>query len=132
MLLRTLKILSIAAASALTALAFTVPASAEQDLVNLGPVGPNEPIVTTVGDKRIIAYYTPDAGKCAINAIVFDKAAADRGRTSARVRVALHPGELFHLDSVVDQSIVLTCGPEAKMITVLNRGDLLAKAARVN
>ncbi|HUU25226.1 MAG TPA: hypothetical protein VMW68_06630 [Methyloceanibacter sp.] len=130
MLLRTLRILPLAAASMLAALAFTDMASAEQAEINLGPVGPYQPIVATVGDKRIIAYYAPDGGKCAVSAVVFDT--ADRGQTPARIRVALHPGELFHLDSVVDQTVVMTCGPNAEMITVLNRGELLTKAARVN
>ena len=125
-------ILSIAAATALTALAATNMASAEQAEVNLGPVGPYQPIVATVGDKRIIAYYAPEGGKCAVSAVVFDTSNADSGQTPARVRVALHPGELFHLDSVVDQTVVMTCGPNAEMITVLNRGELLTKAARVN
>jgi len=132
MLLRTLRILPLAAASMLAALAFTDMASADQAQVNLGPVGPYQPIVATVGDKRIIAYYAPDGGKCAVSAVVFDTSTVDRGQTPARIRVALHPGELFHLDSVVDQTVVLTCGPNAQMITVLNRGELLTKAARVN
>src|SRR5665811_1640290 len=122
MLLRTLRILPLAAASMLAALAFTDMASADQAQVNLA----------TVGDKRIIAYYAPDGGKCAVSAVVFDNSTVDRGQTPARIRVTLHPGELFHLDSVVDQTVVLTCGPNAQMITVLNRGELLTKAARVN
>jgi len=125
-------ILSLAAATALTVLAATDMASADQAQVNLGPVGPYEPIVATVGDKRIIAYYAPEGGKCAISAVVFDTSTTDSGQTPARVRVALHPGELFHLDSVVDQTVVMTCGPHAEMITVLNRGELLTKSARVN
>lgn len=125
-------ILSLAAATALTMLASTDMASADQAQVNLGPVGPYEPIVATVGDKRIIAYYAPEGGKCAISAVVFDTSTTDRGQTPSRVRVALHPGELFHLDSVVDQTVVMTCGPHAEMITVLNRGELLTKSARVN
>jgi hypothetical protein len=132
MLLRTLRTLSLATASLLAALSFTTMASAEQAQVNLGPVGPYEPIVATVGDKRIIAYYAPQAGKCAVSAVVFDTSKADSGQTPARVRVALHPGELFHLDSIVDATVVMTCGPNAEMITVLNRGELLTKSARVN
>ena len=125
-------ILSLAAATALTMLAATDMASADQAQVNLGPVGPYEPIVATVGDKRIIAYYAPEGGKCAISAVVFNTSTTDRGQTPSRVRVALRPGELFHLDSVVDQTVVMTCGPHAEMITVLNRGELLTKSARVN
>ena len=45
-----------------------------------------------------------------------------------RVRVALHPGELFHLDGVKNERIVMTCGPDAKLLTVLNRGEILTKS----
>ena len=57
-MLRTFRILSIAVASALTVLAATFMASAGDDTrANLGPVGPNEPILATVGKMRMVAYY---------------------------------------------------------------------------
>jgi hypothetical protein len=43
--------------------------------------------------------------------------------------VALHPGELFHLEGVKDAHVVLACGPDAKLLTVLNRGEILTKSA---
>ena len=127
-MLRTL--LSIAAASALTVLAATHLASAgESNRANLGPVGPNEPILATVGNTRMVAYYERTNGKCAVNAVVFDSSPNGGGDASARVRVALHPGELFHLDGVKDAHVVLACGPDAKLLTVLNRGEILTKSA---
>ncbi len=133
MLLRTLQLPAIALASALAAV---VPAgstafAAEHD-ANLGPVGPHEPILANFGDKRVIAYYEPSDGKCVVSAVVFDKSEAGGGHASSRVRVALHPGELFHVEGVADQSVVLTCGPNAGLLTVLNRGEVLTKSARVN
>jgi len=133
-MLRTLKLLPIAAASLLTALALaplSAPmASAADSLTNLGPVGPDAPILATIGDHLLIAYFEPDNGKCAVSVVVSDTSKAARAPT--RVRVALYPGELFHVDSVMDESVVLTCGPNAAMLTVLNRGELLTKAAHVN
>ena len=129
-MLRIFRILSIAAASALTVLAATFVASAGDGArANLGPVGPNEPILATVGTSRMVAYYEPVNGKCDVSAVVFDATPNGGGEASTKVRVTLHPGELFHLDSVKNEHVVLTCGPDAKLMTVLNRGEVLTKSA---
>ncbi len=131
MMLRTLNIFSIAVASVLTVLAFTHTASAaDQARVNLGPVGPNEPILATIGDNRMIAYYERNDGKCAVSAVMFDASPKGGGHGSMRVRVALHPGELFNLDAADGQRVVLTCGPNASLLTVLNRGEVLTRSAK--
>jgi len=130
MSLRTLNILPIAAASVLTVLAFTHMASADEARANLGPVGPNEPILATVGDKRMIAYYERDDGKCAVSAVMFDASTAGGGLASTRVRLVLHPGEIFNFDDVKGQRVVLTCGPNAGLLTVLNRGEVLTRSAK--
>lgn len=123
---------TIAAACALAVLSFAPMASADPQDANLGPVGPHEPILATFGDKRVIAYYEPSGGKCVVSAVVFDKSEAGGGHASSRVRVALHPGDLFHVEGVADQTVVLACGPNAGLLTVLNRGEVLTKSARVN
>lgn len=129
-MLRSFRILSIAAASALIVLAATFTASAaDNNHTNFGPVGPHEPILATVGTFRLVAYYEPDNGKCAVSAVVFDATPNGGGKASTRVRLALHPGELFHLDGVKDAQVVLTCGPNAKSLTVLNPGEILTKSA---
>ena len=54
---RLTRILSLAAAGAVVALtADSIPARADELAQNLGPVGPYEPILTTVGNKRVIAF----------------------------------------------------------------------------
>ena len=76
------------------------PARADELAQNLGPVGPYEPILTTVGSKRVIAFYEPDNGRCGLNAVVYDKTDAYTGMTTAaRVRVSLNPHEIVHIDS---------------------------------
>ena len=65
--------------AAIGALALTVassPGSADELAQNLGPVGPNEPILTTVGSKRVIAFYVPGNGHCGINVVVWDRSDA--------------------------------------------------------
>lgn len=132
MLLRRFQILPLAAASMLTALSLAPVASAGELYANLGPVGPREPILANFGDKRVIAFYEPSDGKCAVSAVVFDNSESGGGPASTRVRVSLHPGELFHVDGVEDQTVVLACGPQAGLLTVLNRGEVLTKSASVN
>ena len=79
-----------AAAGALALSAASIPARADELAQNLGPVAPNEPILTTVGSKRIIAFYELDKGHCALNVVIFEKTDADTGMTTAaRVRVSL-------------------------------------------
>ena len=131
-MLRTLTTLSGAAAGMLSALTFTPMALAADDRANLGPVGPHEPILASFGDKRVIAYYEPAGDMCDVSAVVFDASPKGDGHASTRVRVSLHPGELFHLDAVGDDQVMLTCGPKAAMLMVLNRADILTKAASVN
>lgn len=124
-------ILPIAAASALTAFAATETASAEdRHSANLGPVGPHEPILATFGDKRMVATYEPNGDSCSVSAVVFDTSPNGGGEASTRVRVDLHPGEIFNLDAVADRRVMLTCGPDASMLTVLNRGELATQEAR--
>jgi hypothetical protein len=136
MKLRTLKRLPIATANLLAALALVAISativSAADNRANLGPVGPHEPILATIGGKRLIAYYEQSGEGCAVSAVVFDTAATGGGHESTRVRVILRPGELFQLEAVENEQVVLTCGPKARILTVLNRGELLTKAASVN
>ena len=96
-------------------LAATVPAGAEDTTTNLGPVGPREPILVKMGDKRMIASYVPNGGNCFVSAVVFDAAASGGGLASTKIRVALHPGELL-------------CGFKGDMLTVLNRSEVMTHA----
>ena len=122
--------LSLAAGGLLALLALSSAASAgEPAKANLGPVGPHEPILATVGKSRLVAYYQPDNGKCAVSAVMFTTSPLGGGYGSTRVRVALHPGELFEFDGADGDRAVMTCGPNAKGLTVLNRGEVLTKSA---
>ena len=73
-----IKIVGLAAAGALIALTVAgASARADQPLTNLGPVGPSEPILVTIGTQRVIAFYVPDRGACAVNAVVWKDADPD-------------------------------------------------------
>ncbi|HMK42248.1 MAG TPA: hypothetical protein VK451_11900 [Methyloceanibacter sp.] len=117
--------LSALAAGALFALPVNAPARADNATTNLGPVGPRVPILVKMGDKRMIATYVPSGGNCFVSAVVFDAAPSGGGLASMRVRVSLHPGELFNVDGADDRQVVLLCGFKGDMLTVLNRTEVM-------
>jgi hypothetical protein len=122
----------LAAGGALAALtAASAPVSAEESPVHLGPVGPNEPILATVGNKRLIAFYVPDSGRCSISAVVFDIAPpADAPYSPMRVRINLWPGEVFHLDAEQQKSVGLRCGENAATLSLSGPAELINTSAR--
>ena len=128
--------LKFAAAGALLALTVSgTPARADEMVQYLGPVGPHDPILTTVGIKRVIAFYEPDNGHCAVNAVVFDKTDADSGMTTAaRFRVSLNPREVVHIDSADNESVKslnLQCGKNAEMLTIIDTDSLVASGITI-
>jgi hypothetical protein len=117
--------------AALGALALTVtgnPGYADDLAQNLGPVGPNEPILTTVGSKRVIAFYVPGNGQCSINVVVWDRSDAG-GDSAARVRVSLNPRQTVHIDSAENKSINLQCGESAETLALVDTGKMIAAGA---
>ena len=73
--------LKFAAAGAFVALtAVSTPARADELVQNLGPVGPHEPILAWVGSKRIIAFYSPDSGNCALHVVVWNPSTLSQRR----------------------------------------------------
>jgi hypothetical protein len=114
------------AAALITLVAAAAPASAD-DAVNLGPVGPRVPILVKMGNKRMIASYVPNGGNCFVSAVLFDASPSGAGYGTTKIRVALHPGELFHVDGVEDRPVVLLCGFNGDMLTVLNRTEVMAQ-----
>ncbi|MEM7398512.1 MAG: hypothetical protein AAGF48_12490 [Pseudomonadota bacterium] len=122
-------ILPIAAVAALSLFVATEIAGAgDTHATNLGPVGPHEPILASVGKSRLLAFYQKDQGKCAVSAVL-SSVTADGGVDAKRVRVALRPGELFHLDAADRERVVFTCAPDAQAMTVLNKGEVLTRQA---
>ena len=127
------------AAGALVALtAASIPAHADELAQNLGPVGPHEPILTTVGSKRIIAFYEPDSGRCAVHAVAWDNADADSviakfgpdpAHSAVRVRISLNPGQMVQIDSPANKSLSLQCGDNAETLAIVGPNKLIAGVA---
>jgi hypothetical protein len=126
------KLSTLAAVGALVVLGGQgLPARADEMVQNLGPVGPHEPILTTFGNKRVIAFYEPDNGRCFVNAVVWDKTDVDTGMTTAaRVRVNLSPREIVHIDSTDNKTITLQCGDYAETLKLVDSKLVTAGAAQ--
>ena len=111
------------------------PALADELVQNLGPVGPHEAILTEVGSERVIAFYEPDNGRCAVHAVVFDKTDAYTGMTTAaRVRVSLNPREMVHIDSADNESVKslnLQCGKNAEKLTIIDTDSSVASGITI-
>jgi hypothetical protein len=120
-MLSRLQTLNVVAAGGLFALTsvLSVPASADQPLTRLGPVGPREPILAGVGGQRVIAFYAPERGECAVSAVMWKETGADAPYASTRVRISLRPGQTFRLDGADRHSVDLLCGADAASLAVM-------------
>jgi hypothetical protein len=83
------------------------PARAEEMVQHRGPVTAYEPILATVGDARVIAFYVPHGKNCAVHAVVWS-ANDTNANTASRTRVLLKLGQITHIDRP-DQSLALRC-----------------------
>ena len=126
-MLSRIQLLKFAAAGGVIVCTLGTPARADELVQNLGPVGPHEAILTEVGSERVIAFYEPDNGRCAVHAVVFDKTDAYTGMTTAaRVRVSLNPRQTTSIDSVGDKSLTLKCGDDAETLAIVDSNTRFA------
>jgi hypothetical protein len=103
-----------------------ITAHADELAENLGPVGTDDTILATFGNKRVIASFERDNSRCAVSAVVFEKTDPDTGMTtSARVRVSLQPHEMVHIDSSDKETLSLQCGSNAATLAVVETAKLV-------
>jgi hypothetical protein len=128
--LSRIRLIGLAAAGALAALtAAGAPAHADDPVTNLGPVGPRVPLVVKIGNQRIIAFFIPERGECAVNAVTWKDADAKAPYASVRVRISLKPGQLVQLDGSQRQSMGLLCGVDASTLAVTAPAELIVTGA---
>jgi hypothetical protein len=114
-------------AGALALATASTPALAEEYVTNLGPVGPNEPILATFGGQRVIAFFVPERGSCAVNTITWRDEGVDTPYTAAhRVRVTLRPGQMARFDGA-HMTMNLLCGDDASTLAVVAPPELLTQ-----
>jgi hypothetical protein len=124
-----IQVLSFAAANVLLALtAVGAPAVADEMVDNLGPVGPHEPILATVGNKRFLAYYEPDGGRCGFIAVIWNNGDVDAS-SAARVQISLNAHQTVRIDGAPNKSLALQCGDNAASLAVVARSGQLAFGA---
>jgi hypothetical protein len=114
------RILSLAAVGVFVALtAVTTRASSDEMVQNLGPVGPHEPILATFGSKRIIAFYHPDSGKCAVHLVLWNPA-DDKAESTVGYKATLNPLQMAHVDSAENESLHLQCSDHAQRLVLVD------------
>jgi hypothetical protein len=120
---------SLAAAGALFVLtAASITARADELAQNLGPVGPHAPILTTVGSKRVIAFYEPDSGRCAFHAVVWNTTDVNAD-SAARFRADLKPRQMVRIDTAENASLNLQCGDNAESLAIVDTNFIAVGAA---
>ena len=104
-------------AAALIAPYLTGPASAGEIWPQrLGSVGPHEPLLATVGNKRVLAFFIPGNDQCNVQAVIWN---ADdlEAKSAARVRVNLNPAQTALIDSSATETLTLKCGDYAQSLS---------------
>jgi hypothetical protein len=112
------------AATGAILLGVAAPALAQDASINLGPVGPRDPILASLGGQRVIAFFVPERGSCAVNVIIWKDAKADAPYASSRVKVSLRPGEMVQFDET-KRSMNLLCGADASTLSVVAPAELI-------
>ena len=109
--------------SALVVLAGVSPAKTEELTQVLGPVGPNDPIITTVGRKAVLAFYEADAGRCGMHVVMWDRG-DESGDSTAGFRVTLGPRQVVHIDTAQNKSLGLQCGLDGDTLAIVDIGPM--------
>ena len=89
----------------------------------LGPVGPNDPIVTPVGSKTVLAFYEPGDNHCVMHVVMWDRG-DESGDSVAGFRVTLDPRQVVHIDTAQNKSIGLQCGSAADTLAIVDTGKI--------
>jgi hypothetical protein len=109
----------------------SIAAKADEYVTNLGPVGPNEPIIAAFGGERVIAFFVPERGSCAVHTFMWKDAGADAPYSTSRVRVSLRPGEMARFDAS-HMSMNLLCGADASTLAIVAPAEFLTRSAANN
>ena len=118
----TRNFLKFAAAGAIVALtAVSTPTSADEMVQNLGPVRAHEPILKTVGNKHVIAFFVSGNGQCNVRLVIWNADDVE-AKSAGGVRIGLNPGQTAAIDSSATESFNLRCGDHAETLAAID-GD---------
>src|SRR5215471_7342176 len=118
--------LKFTAASSLLALtAISTPAGAYEMVQNLGPVGPNEPMLATIGSKHVVAFYVPGNGGCAVQAVIWNSDDED-AVTATSMWISLEPGQSTSIDSPDNKSLTVKCADHGEKLSAVDTNQQFA------
>jgi hypothetical protein len=117
--LNRIQFLGFAVGALVVLTAASAPARSDERPVRLGPVGPNDVILTTFDNKNVIAFYVSGDGHCNIQVVMNDRT-DDSGDSAAQVRVSLNPRESIHIDAADNETLNLKCGENAATLAVVH------------
>jgi hypothetical protein len=103
-----------------------LPAYADDRIEHPGPVGAHEPIMTTFGNKGVIAFYEPGENHCGLYAVVYNLA-DESGASAAQFRISLSARQVVHIDSPDNKSLSLQCGDDAETLRIVDPNTLVAE-----
>src|SRR5262245_59254157 len=112
----TRNVIKVASAAAVVA---QHPVSANEMIQSLGPVAAHEPILMTVGDKHVIAFFVPGEGQFNVQTVIWSS--EGDGAKSARIQVNLNPGQTASIDGSATESLTLQCGDNAETLAVIEQ-----------
>src|SRR5262245_34694605 len=114
------RIVPLAATGAFVAFAaLSTAATAYEPVDNLGPVSPSEPILATVSGKRIIAFYQPDHGNCAVHLVVWNPT-DENAESTAGFQATLNPRQIAHIEAAENKSLYLQCSDHAEHLALID------------
>jgi hypothetical protein len=117
--------LGVVTAGALALTVASTPSFAGDPPEVLGPVGPNDPIVKTVGRKTVLAFYEADSGQCVMHIVIWDRG-DESGDSAAGFRVTLDPRQVVHIDTAQNKSIGLQCGDATDTLAIVETDKIYA------
>jgi hypothetical protein len=121
-------LLSLAAAGAFALTVASTHSFAGDPPEVLGPVGPNDPIITAVGRKTVLAFYEVDGTNCGMHIVMWDRG-DESGDSAAGFRVTLDPRQVVHIDTAQNKSIGLECGSAADTLAIVETGKVYTAGA---
>jgi len=109
------------------------PSVADDQVLNLGPVANDQPIITNVGSKRVVAFYLKNDNRCALYAVAWENSSADASMpqhdssvTALRLRIHLTPGQTIHIDTPDQDTLNLRCGRNAETLEIADESEYVA------
>jgi hypothetical protein len=82
----------------------------------------------TVGSKRVVAFYEPDGGHCAVHAVVWNTTDVNAD-SAARFQATLRPRQKVQIDSPENKSLDLQCGDNAETLAIVGTGEFIDAGA---